>query len=121
MIELAKCSLNVMPWFKDGAHDRIFNTTLNGSVLISDGSMYLQEILHDGEDCIRYDLKAMEEMPERVKALLADSERMQQIADRAYDLASEGHTWAHRADALATYIRGEAQWIPGEAEQISGE
>ena len=30
MISQAKISLNVMPWFKKGAHDRVFNTMLNG-------------------------------------------------------------------------------------------
>ena len=39
-----KLSLNVMPWFKDGAHDRIFNTMLNGSVCLTDSSVYLDEI-----------------------------------------------------------------------------
>ena len=112
MIELAKCSLNVMPWFKDGAHDRIFNTTLNGSLLISDSSIYLQEILHDGIDCIQYDLQNIEEMPARVKKLLADPERMQKMADAAYDVAAGCHTWANRAETLAEYIRGDKQPIP---------
>ena len=112
MIELAKCSLNVMPWFKDGAHDRIFNTTLNGSLLISDSSIYLQEILHDGIDYIQYDLQNIEEMPGRVKEVLSDPERMQKMADAAYDVAEGSHTWANRAAALAEYIRGEKEPIP---------
>ena len=45
-----KLSLNVMPWFKDGAHDRIFNTMLNGAVCLTDSSSYLDGILHDKEE-----------------------------------------------------------------------
>ena len=37
-ISKSKVSLNVMPWFKDGAHDRVFNSMLNGAVSVSDGS-----------------------------------------------------------------------------------
>lgn len=100
----AKISLNVMPWFKDGAHDRVFNTLLNGALLLSDDSIYLREILKDGENCILYNLENIEQMPERVKAILADEEKMQQMIDRGYEMAKSAHTWAHRADFLSDLI-----------------
>lgn len=99
-----KLSLNVMPWFKDGAHDRIFNTMLNGAVCLTDSSVYLDEILHDGTDCRIYSLSRMEELPEAAKELLEDPDRMQRIADNGYELAKAGHTWAHRAEALHQLI-----------------
>ncbi len=95
-----KLSLNVMPWFKDGAHDRIFNTMLNGAVCLTDSSVYLDEILHDGTDCRIYSLSRMEELPEKAKELLEDPDRMQTIADNGYELAKAGHTWTHRAEVL---------------------
>lgn len=49
MLADAKVSLNVMPWFKDGAHDRVFNSILNGAVCVTDPSRYLEEELHEGE------------------------------------------------------------------------
>ena len=93
-----------MPWFKDGAHDRVFNTLLNGAVLLSDDSIYLREILRDGENCILYSLEDIEQMPERVKELLSDEERMQRMADIGYEMAKKAHTWAHRADFLSDLI-----------------
>ena len=39
----AKISLNVMPWFKRGAHDRIYSAMLNGAVSVTDKSQYLTE------------------------------------------------------------------------------
>lgn len=99
-----KLSLNVMPWFKDGAHDRIFNTMLNGAVCLTDSSVYLDEILHDGTDCRIYSLSRMEELPEKAKELLENPDRMQTIADNGYELAKAGHTWAHRAQALHQLI-----------------
>lgn len=99
-----KLSLNVMPWFKDGAHDRIFNTMLNGAVCLTDSSVYLDEILHDGADCSIYSLSAMERLPEIAKGLLEDPDRMQRVADNGYEMAQAGHTWAHRAKTLHELI-----------------
>lgn len=100
----SKISLNVMPWFKDGAHDRIFNTMLNGAVCLTDSSVYLDSILHDGVDCSIYSLKQMERLPEIAHALLADPDKMQRIADGGYQMAKAGHTWAHRAQVLDKLI-----------------
>lgn len=95
-----KLSLNVMPWFKDGAHDRIFNSMLNGAVCLTDSSVYLDEILHDNKDSSIYSLARMESLPEIAMKLLGDPDRMQEIADGGYELAQGGHTWAHRAKVL---------------------
>ena len=96
----AKISLNVMPWFKDGAHDRIFNSMLNGALCLTDSNVYLDGILHDGVDCGIYSLKEMERLPEIAGRLLAEPERMQNIVDAGFQLAKAGHTWAHRAQQL---------------------
>ena len=100
----SKISLNVMPWFKDGAHDRIFNTMLNGGVCLTDSSAYLDGILHDGVDCSIYSLKEKEKIPEIAKTLLAAPDRMQEIADAGYKMAAAGHTWMHRAHELHKMI-----------------
>lgn len=103
----SKLSLNVMPWFKDGGHDRIFNTMLNGAVCLTDSSVYLDEILHNGTDCSIYSLSQMDRLPEIAQELLADSDRMQEIADCGYELAKAGHTWAHRAQVLHKLVEQE--------------
>lgn len=100
----SKISLNVMPWFKDGAHDRIFNTMLNGAVCLTDSSVYLDGILHDGTDCSIYSLKNKEQLPGIVEELLVAPDKMQEIADAGYKMASEGHTWMHRAKILHKMI-----------------
>lgn len=62
-ISKAKVSLNVMPWFKDGAHDRVFNSMLNGAVCVTDWSKYMTEILQDGKDVIFYELDDLPALP----------------------------------------------------------
>lgn len=61
MMTQAKVSLNVMPWFKCGAHDRVFNSLLNGAVPFTDDSEYLKEIFTDKENILFYDLKTLRE------------------------------------------------------------
>ena len=112
-ISQAKISLNVMPWFKAGAHDRVFNSCLNGAVSLTDSSAYLDEIFTDGENILFYDLnmlrdyetsgynpKLIEPMIQRLKALLMDNDRLQQIADNAYRICRNNHCWDNVAERL---------------------
>jgi hypothetical protein len=104
MLGDTKVSLNVMPWFKDGAHDRIFNSMLNGAVSLTDSSVYLDSILHSGTDSMIYSLSDMDAIPDMVSSLLSDNDRMQQIADNGYRMAAKDHTWGNRAKVLHDYI-----------------
>lgn len=103
MISRSKISINVLPWFKEGPHDRIYNTMLNGAVCLTDSNVYLDQQLVDGENCSIYDLTQLNKLPQMVTDLLSNPETMQQIADKGLRLASE-HTWAKRMDELSTYI-----------------
>lgn len=96
-ISQGKISLNVMPWFKDGAHDRIFNSMLNGAVCVTNSSVYLDEILRDGENAAVYSLDELSRLPVIVRGLLDDPDKMPRIADSGYHMAKNGHTWADRS------------------------
>lgn len=103
-ISRSRISLNVMPWFKDGAHDRVFNSMLNGAVCVSDGSKYMDEILTDGKDYIKYDLDRLAELPEKIRELLVSRDRWEDIVSNGYKKAVNGHTWADRARFLHAEI-----------------
>ncbi|MBP1755166.1 MAG: hypothetical protein H6Q59_1564 [Firmicutes bacterium] len=103
-ISQAKISLNVMPWFKDGAHDRIFNSMLNGALCLSDESRYLREELRDGVELQFFSLTELEKLPELVASLLNHPDKMEDIIEAGYRKAAEGHTWAHRAKVLSQRI-----------------
>ncbi len=102
----SKISLNVMPWFRDGAHDRIFNSMLNGALCLTDSSVYLEEILQDKENCRIYSPAHPEALPEIVYGLLANPDRLQEIIDNGYEMAKAAHTWEHRAAVLHNLIEG---------------
>lgn len=99
-ISRAKISLNVMPWFKDGAHDRVFNSMLNGAVCFTDWSRYMTEVLEDGTDLIFYELNQLEQLPEQLHMLLADRQRWERLQRQGFETAASAHTWAHRARQL---------------------
>ncbi|NLL75903.1 MAG: methyltransferase domain-containing protein [Clostridiales bacterium] len=92
----SKIVLNVMPWFKDGIHDRVINAMLAGALCITDDSKYLSEEFVRDREYISYDLRHMEELPEIVRRMLESPDIAQQIADTARQKAYERHTWDAR-------------------------
>lgn len=72
MISRSKISVNVMPWFKQGAHDRVFNSMLNGAVCVTDTSGYLKDNFIDGENIIFYNLENIDAAADKIKRLLTN-------------------------------------------------
>ncbi len=103
-LQHAKVSLNVMPWFKDGAHDRVFNSILNGAVCVSDKSKYLCEELQEGEGVCYYQLENMAELPHIVRDLLQNKNRMQDIVSKGIKKVRNYHTWDTRAKQMINWI-----------------
>lgn len=105
----SKIVLNSMPWFKDGAHDRIFNAMLSHAVCVTDGSEYLTERFTDGKELICYSLEEIEKLPGIVRGLLDYPKEAEKIAERGYQSAVLSHSWENRAMELLTrYI--EDNW-----------
>lgn len=104
MLTKSKISLNVMPWFKDGAHDRVFNSILNGAVCVSDTSKYLCEQLKEGEGVCYYELNHIEVLPDKVKDLLQDEKKMLKIVTQGRAKVRDMHTWAKRAEQVAEWF-----------------
>ncbi len=98
----SKLSLNIMPWFKDGAHDRIFSSMLSGCALISDSSNYLDEVIKDEKDYFKFDLKGPEETAEEVVNLSLEKiynlEKSYEVAVNGYNTALAGHLWKMNAE-----------------------
>lgn len=100
----ARIALNVMPWFKDGAHDRVFTAMLQGTVALTDGSKYLSDMFSDGQDICFFSLQEIGALPDKVRALLADDTRAAQIAQCGHDRAGGSCTWDARAAELMKYF-----------------
>ena len=90
----ARITLNMMPFFRDGAHERVFNAMLSGSVLVSNKSRYLEENFSEGGDII-FTEKDPCLTAQKVKDVLSDPEKWRFIRENAYSKA-KNCTWEDR-------------------------
>lgn len=94
-------SLNVMPLFRNGLHDRIPTSMLNGTAVASDTSVYMNEILNkDGVNAILFDTSCVEGVPGILYEALKNPEELYEIANRGRIFAQSNLTWGNRIDEL---------------------
>ncbi len=89
----AKISLNVMPWFKAGTHERLFNSMLQHSLALTDKSSWIEENFIAGEEIAVYDLERLEELPHYARELLGDPDRAKQMIQKGYEKTVKNYTW----------------------------
>lgn len=99
-IRKSKISLNVMPWFKDGAHDRIFSAMLNHSAALTDSSIYLKQSFTHREDILFYELQDLSLLPYIINDTLSSKETLEAIRTNAHQKAIQNHTWKSRCMEL---------------------
>ena len=99
-----KIALNIMPWVKDGFQERIAAGMLSGAVVFTDTSKYIEEEFTDGYDIMLYHLDNIEELPLRMKEILADDAAAEKIAENGKKIAEENHTWKNRVKKMAELI-----------------
>lgn len=104
MLHRTKISVNVMPGFKDGAHDRIYNSLLNGAVCISNRSIYLSEHFTDGRDICFYADETPEQAAGLADMLLSSGEKLADMQEAGYANALNGHTWGDFARELYEFM-----------------
>ena len=104
----SKLVLNVMPWFKNGSHDRIPAAMLAGAVPVTDHSILLDEWFGAGKAAegtlIFYDIAHPETVPEIMERALADPAMLCRMAGRGYAYASENMTWDNTAETVMDII-----------------
>ena len=89
----SKVVLNTMTWFKDGAHDRIFNGMLSGAAVVTDESKYLKEEFQNQSELVMFGLRELMSLPQMVADLLDDDKRRVEMAAKGCKKALEKHTW----------------------------
>lgn len=99
----AKINLNVMPWFKDGTHDRIFNILLQGSLPLTDSSGWLLENFEDKKDIIYYSLDKIQEIPEMIRHYLTEIDEARTIIANGYAIVKERFIWKNIVDQILKY------------------
>ena len=82
-----------MPWYKDGTHDRVFNTLLRDSIPLTDQSIYLKEHLKDKESIFYYSLENIDKIPAIVDEIFENSESTKSIIEKGKSIVLENYTW----------------------------
>lgn len=100
----SKICLNFMPWFKDGASERVFNNMLAGSLCVSDPSFYLTEHYTDCKEIVYFDLKRMMDLPLRVKYYLDHPSEAAAIAEAGRGKAIAEDTWLERMRTVLSFM-----------------
>lgn len=90
--------------FNNGAHDRVFTSMLNGAVVVSEYSSYLDEIFEDKRDLFMFDWQHTKEQMEIIHKLLEDEPYRQSIAMSAYGKAVKEHKWENRAERIVETV-----------------
>lgn len=101
----ARINLNVMPGFKAGTHDRIFNTFLQHSLPLTDSSAWIDEHFTDGVDIALYGLDDLERLPSMVEGLLADAPRAEAMIQKGYEKTAGNYTWSNCADRILEAVK----------------
>lgn len=103
----AKITLNIMPEFKFGAHDRVYSAMLNHSLCLTDPSLMLEEQFEDKKELVFYPADKPDLLCETVKELLDDPEKIKEITENGYRKARTSHTWQNRGNAFLDIINAK--------------
>lgn len=114
----ARINLNVMPGFKAGTHDRIFNTLLQHSVPLTDSSLWIDQNFRDGQEIALYDLKELKRLPEIAEHLLADVAYAENIIENGYELTLRNLTWSHATDWILEAVGQMLPYRNGEGTGV---
>jgi glycosyltransferase involved in cell wall biosynthesis len=91
-MEHSKITLNVMPWFKRGTHDRIFNALLHNSCPLTDTSEWLVEHMIPDRECFYYSLDRMEELPGKIEQILSNPSQQKSVIATGKKKVAEHYT-----------------------------
>ncbi len=101
----SKISVNIMPNFKAGAHDRVFSSQLNGAVVLTDPTTSLLNEYSDDKNILFFNVDNMTGLSERVDSYLDNLSSLKKIAQNGYDIAANNHTWTNIANILLNNLR----------------
>ena len=95
----SKITLNILPWFKYGAHERIYNAMLNGAVCVSDTSEYLMKHFENGKNIVFYELDKLGDLVKNVRMVLDNPGFARHIIENQKNKVKNS-TWRDRLDNI---------------------
>jgi len=100
IMQRSQIVLNIVPMFKYGAHERIFNAMACGSLVFTNDTLFMQEHFNDGQDAVLYNFTDLTTLNEKLAFYLEHPEKNREIAERGKELVFKEHTWHNRAQRI---------------------
>lgn len=100
LMKHAKIVLNSFFSIKAGGHERIFSGMAAGAVLVASENNYMRETFKDFENILFYTTHGLNEVNDKVNAILLDDNKRQAIAKKGQETVMLHHTWDHRCSSL---------------------
>ncbi len=98
----SKMSLNIMTWHKDSITERVLDSMMSGSIVITDETDALKEAFTDKEELLFFSLKNIDMVPE----IISENMDNEKIAEKGHLRALNEHSWMKRAEMLKEIIEG---------------
>lgn len=87
----AKILLNIMPWFKDGIHDRVLTAMGHGCVCCSDETGIMNELF--AGQYLNYQIPNVNELPSMLQRALSKSSELQNVVFENRRFVTENMSW----------------------------
>jgi|GEM_PF-199564 hypothetical protein len=88
----SKVNINIMPWYKDGTHDRVLNTLLRNSVPLTDPSLYMKEHFNDKESIFYYELDKLDRLPTTLVDILSSPSESKSVIEHGKTIVMKNYT-----------------------------
>lgn len=99
ILQKSKICLNSSPFFKGGAHERIFAGLASGALVITTDNIYLRDIFREDE-MLYYRPFAWEEVNRHIDRYLSDEAARGEFVARGREKVRRHHTWDQRVALL---------------------
>jgi len=98
LMKRSKISLNSMPFFKSGTHERIFSAAACGSLNVTTENLWLKRHFRDGEDVLFYRMGHWTNLIDKMDYYLTHEEERKALSASCRAKVMANHTWDHRVD-----------------------
>lgn len=104
----SRLTLNMMSWHKNAITERIANSMLQKTAVLTERNPYLEEQYQDGRDIFFYSLTDLHRVPEQIRTLLTAPEYLAAVGEHGYEKTLRAHTWDCRAEQLIKITQSDS-------------
>ncbi len=100
IMKQSKISLNSMPFFKNGSHERIFTSLACGSLPVTSDNLWVRENFANGKELVIYPPMGWEYANDRIDYYLAHDKEREEVIQAGRAKVMREHTWDNRVDLM---------------------